>query len=150
MLGDALARFLKCMGHVVFRHYYIDDVGRQSSVVAYGYAKLGLPKPDEKADHFVGKIYTITSCLVEINRLKRAVELAKVSSSVDEVAKLNKELDEWVSIAAELEEKFPVLFGKLLAKIGEDENPEVEIKMPAPPPESDPAMVRALGINMAP
>jgi arginyl-tRNA synthetase len=127
MLGDALARFLKCRGHVVFRHYYIDDVGRQSSVVAYGYAKLELPKPDEKADHFVGKIYTITSCLVEINRLKRAVDLAKMASSVDEMAKHNRELDEWVSIAAELEEKFPVLFGKLLAKIGEDENPEVEI-----------------------
>jgi len=56
MLGDALARILKARGHMVFRHYYIDDVGRQSSVIAYGYAKLGKPKPDEKADHFVGKI----------------------------------------------------------------------------------------------
>jgi arginyl-tRNA synthetase len=77
MIGDALARILKCRGHVVSRHYYIDDVGRQSSVVAYGYAKLGKPKPDEKADHFVGKIYTITSCLVELNRLRRELELAK-------------------------------------------------------------------------
>jgi arginyl-tRNA synthetase len=127
MLGDALARILKYRGHTVFRHYYIDDVGRQSSVVAYGYARLGRPQPDEKADHFVGKIYTITSCLVEINRLKRALELAKAVSSLDEVAKINKEIDEWMSIAAELEEKFPALFEKLLAKIGEDENPEVEI-----------------------
>ena len=127
MLGDALARILKSRGHTVFRHYYIDDVGRQSAVVAYGYAKLGKPQPDEKADHFVGKIYTITSCLVEINRLKRALELAKAVSSLDEIAKINKEIDDWVSIAAELEEKFPALFEKLLAKIGEDENPEVEI-----------------------
>jgi arginyl-tRNA synthetase len=127
MLGDALARILKCRGHTVSQHYYIDDVGRQSSVVAYGYAKLGKPKPDEKVDHFVGKIYTITSCLVEINRLKGALELAKAVSSVEEVAKLNRELDDWVSIAAELEEKFPALFEKLLAKIGADENPEVEI-----------------------
>jgi arginyl-tRNA synthetase len=127
MLGDAIARILKSRGHTVFRHYYIDDVGRQSAVVAYGYAKLGKPQPDEKADHFVGKIYTITSCLVEINRLKRALELAKAVSSLDEVAKINKEIDEWMSIAAELEEKFPPLFEKLLAKIGEDENPEVEI-----------------------
>jgi len=37
MLGDALARILECRGHTVSRHYYIDDVGRQSSVVAYGY-----------------------------------------------------------------------------------------------------------------
>ena len=33
MLGDALARILECRGHTVSRHYYIDDVGRQSSVV---------------------------------------------------------------------------------------------------------------------
>jgi arginyl-tRNA synthetase len=127
MLGDALARILKYRGHTVFRHYYIDDVGRQSSVVAYGYAKLGKPRPDEKADHFVGKIYTITSCLVELNRLRRELELAKAVSPSDEVAKITKQIDEWMSIAAELEEKFPALFEKLLAKIGKDENPEEEI-----------------------
>jgi len=127
MIGDALVRILKCRGHVVASHYYIDDVGRQSSVVAYGYAKLGKPKPDEKADHFVGKIYTITSCLVELNRLRRELELAKAVSPSDEVAKITKQIDEWMSIAAELEEKFPSLFEKLLAKIGEEENPEEEI-----------------------
>jgi arginyl-tRNA synthetase len=127
MLGDALARILKSRGHTVFRHYYIDDVGRQSAVVAYGYAKLGKPQPEEKTDHFVGKIYTITSCLVEINRLKKALELAKTVPSLDEIAKINKEIDEWMSIAAELQEKLPTLFEKLLAKIGEDPNPEEEI-----------------------
>ncbi len=127
MLGDALARILEHRGHVVSRHYYIDDVGRQSSVVAYGYLKLGKPKPDEKADRFVGEIYTVTCCLVELNRLKRELELAKTASLSDEVAKINKELAEWALIATELEEKFPTLFEKLLAKIGEDENPEEEI-----------------------
>jgi arginyl-tRNA synthetase len=127
MIGDALAHILKCRGHTVFRHYYIDDVGRQSSVVAYGYAKLGKPRPHEKADHFVGKIYTITSCLVELNRLRRELELAKAVSPPDEVAKITKQIDEWMSIAAELEEKFPTLFEKLLSKIGKDENPEEEI-----------------------
>jgi arginyl-tRNA synthetase len=127
MIGDALARILKSRGHTVSSHYYIDDVGRQSSVVAYGYAKLGKPKPDEKVDHFVGKIYTTTSCLVELNRLTRELERAKAVSSSEEVAKLTKQVDEWMSIAAELEGKFPVLFEKLLAKIGEEENPEEEI-----------------------
>ncbi len=127
MIGDALARILKHRGHTVFRHYYIDDVGRQSSVVAYGYALLGKPQPDEKADHFVGKIYTITSCLVELNRLRRELELAKIASSPDEVAKITKQIDEWMSIAAELEEKFPTLFKKLLAKIGKDQNAEEEV-----------------------
>ena len=41
MLGDAVARMLKSRGHTVFRHYYIDDVGRQTAVTAYGYEKLG-------------------------------------------------------------------------------------------------------------
>jgi arginyl-tRNA synthetase len=127
MIGDALARILTCRGHTVSRHYYIDDVGRQSSVVAYGYAKLGKPKPDEKADHFVGKIYTITSCLVELNRLRRELELAKAVSPSEEVVKLNKQIDDWMSIAAELEEKFPSIFEELLAKISEEENPEEEI-----------------------
>lgn len=127
MLGDALARILECRGHRVSRHYYIDDVGRQSSVIAYGYEKLGRPKPTEKPDLFVGKIYTVTSCLVEINRLKRARELAALTNAVDDLAKVNKDIDEWMSIAAELKQKHPVLFEELTAKISLDENPEEEI-----------------------
>ena len=127
MIGDALARILECRGHTVSRHYYIDDVGRQSSVVAYGYKKLGRPKPTEKPDLFVGKIYTVTSCLVEINRLKRVRDLAAAVNSVDDLAKANKEIDEWMSIAAELKEKYPVLFEALMNKISLDENPEEEI-----------------------
>jgi arginyl-tRNA synthetase len=128
MLGDALARILKYRGHEVSRHYYIDDVGRQSSVVAYGYAKLGKPKPTEKADLFVGKIYTVTSCIVEINRLKKLREAAISVHNADDLVKANKEIDEWMSIGAELKEKYPVLFEALAAKISEDENPEEEIK----------------------
>ncbi len=127
MIGDALARILESRGHCVSRHYYIDDVGRQSSVVAYGYEKLGRPKPTEKPDLYVGKIYTVTSCLVEINRLKRARDLAIAVNSADDLAKANKEIDEWMSIAAELKEKYPVLFEALMRKISEDENPEEEI-----------------------
>jgi arginyl-tRNA synthetase len=127
VIGDALARILTCRGHTVSRHYYIDDVGRQSSVVAYGYAKLGKPKPNEKADHFVGKIYTITCCLVELNRLRKELELAKIASPSDEIVKLNKQIDEWMSIAAELKETLPALFNRLLEKISEEENPEEEI-----------------------
>jgi arginyl-tRNA synthetase len=127
MLGDALARILMRRGNEVSRHYYIDDVGRQSSVVAYGYAKLGKPVPDEKSDLFVGKIYTVTACLVELKKLKRQLELAKAIEPTEDVAKINKELDEWMTIAAELEEKYPKLFKALLEKISQDNNPEEEI-----------------------
>ncbi|MEM1565531.1 MAG: arginine--tRNA ligase [Candidatus Bathyarchaeia archaeon] len=127
MLGDAIARMLSARGHMVFRHYYVDDVGRQTAVIAYGYEKLGRPKPTEKPDHFIGKIYTLTSCLVEINRLKRELERAKMVSSQEEIAKLNRELDDWVSVAFELKQKYPDLFEKLLEKINEDPDPEKSI-----------------------
>ncbi len=128
MLGDSLARILEARGHKVFRHYYIDDVGRQTAVIAYGYKKLGKPKPEGKPDHFIGKIYTVTSCLVEINRLKKELERAKQASAAsEEIAKINRELDEWMSIAVELKERFPEIFEKLLEKIGKDEDPENEI-----------------------
>jgi arginyl-tRNA synthetase len=127
MLGDSIARILTCRGHNVSRHYYIDDVGRQSSVVSYGYIKLGKPTPTEKSDHFVGKIYTITACLVELKRLNRQLELAKTIEPSEETAKITKDLDEWMGIAAELEEKYPELFKALLYKIGADPNPEEEI-----------------------
>jgi arginyl-tRNA synthetase len=127
MLGDAIARMLKSRGHTVYRHYYIDDVGRQTAVIAYGYEKLGKPKPDGKPDHFIGKIYTITSCLVEINRLKRELERAKAVSATEEIMKINRELDDWVSVAAELKEKYPELFELLLEKTSKDEDPEKTI-----------------------
>jgi len=127
MLGDSLARILNARGHTVFRHFYVDDVGRQTAVMAYGYEKLGKPKPSEKPDHFIGKVYTITSCIVEINRIKRELERAKKASATEEIAKINRELDEWMAVAVELKEKYSELFEKLLEKISEDENPESEI-----------------------
>ena len=129
VLGDTIARLLKSRGHTVYRHFYIDDVGRQSSVIAYGYQKLGKPKPDGKPDQYIGKIYTVTSCFVEINRLKRELERAKVVSAEEEITKTTRELDDWVAVAAELKDKYPDLFEKLLTKIGEDENPETLIKI---------------------
>jgi arginyl-tRNA synthetase len=129
VLGDIIARMLISRGHTVYRHFYIDDVGRQSSVIAYGYQKLDKPEPDEKPDHYIGKIYTVTSCFVEINRLKRELERAKTVSSEEEILKITRELDDWVAVAAELKDKYPELFEKLLTKIGEDENPETAIKI---------------------
>jgi arginyl-tRNA synthetase len=129
VLGDTLSRLLRSRGHAVSRHFYIDDVGRQSSVIAYGYEKLGKPKPEGKPDQFIGKIYTITSCLVEINRLKKELENAKSVSAAEETAKITKELDDWVSIAAEMKDKYPTLFDELLEKTVKDKNPEDSIKI---------------------
>jgi len=124
MLGDAIARLLRSRGHNVLRHFYVDDVGRQSAVLAYGYEKIGKPEPDEKPDHFLGKVYTITSCLIEINRLKKELERAKAVSATEEITNINKELDDWISAAAELKEKHPRLFEELLEGVTKDKDSE--------------------------
>ncbi|MCW8802393.1 MAG: arginine--tRNA ligase [Candidatus Bathyarchaeota archaeon] len=126
MLGDAISRILKKRGHDISSHYYVDDVGRQSAVIAYGYTKLGKPKPDQKPDRFIGGIYTVTSCIMEVKRYKKAVESSKTSCPED-LPKLNRQLDEWVSISAEIKERFPELFGKLLDEINKDVDPEEQV-----------------------
>jgi arginyl-tRNA synthetase len=127
MLGDALVRILRSRGHTVFRHCYVDDVGLNTAAVAYGYQKLGNPHPEGKPDHFIGVIYTITSCLVEIHRLKREIEKAREHSSVEEVSKLQQKLDDWMSVAIDLEAKYPKFFNKLTEEIKKDENPESKV-----------------------
>ena len=127
VLGDALARILKAHGHAVFRHYYIDDVGRQMAVIAYGYEKLGKPKPSEKPDHFIGAIYAITNGIVEVQRLKKEIQRAREHLTTEEMSKLQWELDDWVSAAADLEGRFPRFFGQLLNEISKDEDPELGV-----------------------
>ena len=124
VLGDSLARVLRARGHQVSRHYYVDDVGRQTAVIAYGYEKLGKPKPEGKPDHFIGIIYTITSCIMEIRRLEHKIEDAKRLSANEEILALQKELDDWTSIAIDLEDRFGDLFSRLLDTISRDEDPE--------------------------
>ena len=126
-LGDSLARILKARGHVVSRHYYIDDVGRQSAIVAYGYKLLGKPKPAGKPDHFVGAIYAVTNCLLEIRRLKTLLNSQKDELTHDRVQRIKMELDDWVAVAVELQSKFPEIFNNLLEKFEKIENPEDEI-----------------------
>jgi arginyl-tRNA synthetase len=127
ILGDALTSILKARGDEVFRHYYIDDVGRQAAVVAYGYQKLGKPKPEGKPDHFIGEIYTITSCITEIDHLKEETRQAKELGATEEASRLQQKLDDWISVAAELNSRSPKLFDKLLKAVQEDENPEVKM-----------------------
>ncbi len=126
MLGDAISRILTKHGHEVSRHYYVDDVGRQSAVIAYGYLKLGKPKPQGKPDRFIGGVYAVTSCIMEVKRLSKAIKAAKNLDEQD-VKKLHRDLDEWISISSEMEQRFPKLFTKLLAEISKDSDPEEQV-----------------------
>lgn len=127
-LGDSLARMLKARGHVIARHYYVDDVGRQSAIAAFGYKLLGKPAPEGKPDHYIGAIYAITNCLLEIKRLKEAIKRLEIEEGMwDEVQRIRVELNEWVGVAAELREKFPGMFNKMLDAFKKIEDPEAEI-----------------------
>lgn len=126
VLGDALARILAARGHKVSRHFYVDDVGRQTAVVAYGYEKLGKPPLKGKSDHFIGLIYTLTSCIIEINRLKGDLKKERDTAS-ENAQKLHRQLEEWVVIASELENKHPKLFSQLLESIGREEDSETTV-----------------------
>jgi len=127
VLGDAIALILGARGHTIFRHYYVDDVGRQTAVIAYGYEKLGRPRPEGKPDHLIGSIYTITSCMIEIRRLKGEVERARERSATEETLRLQRELDDWMSVAVELEGRSPKLFGQLLEKTSKEEDSESRV-----------------------
>jgi len=117
VLGDAIARILKARGHRVSAHYYVDDTGRQIAVIAYGYKKLGEPKPIKKPDHFIGEIYAAASCIFEIQKLKKQSQVLKGSEEEEQIKKLKRDLDEWVSVADELQTKYAEVFEKLLKEI---------------------------------
>src|SRR5256884_2923556 len=125
IFGDTLARILRARGHSVTTHFYIDDTGRQVAQMAYGYKLLGEPKPDGKPDEFFGKIYSITSTLVEFDESKKRLNLLKKTNASDiDIVAVTKELDEWVGVAAELQSKHPVEFDLLNEKVGKDPDPQ--------------------------
>ncbi|TMI19603.1 arginine--tRNA ligase [Candidatus Bathyarchaeota archaeon] len=128
IFGDALARLLAARGHNVRTHFYIDDTGRQVVIMAYGYKLLGEPTPEGKPDHFIGKIYSVTATLVEIEELKKRLVLFKKTNASDtDLVATTKSLDKWVGVAADLQSKYPQEFDRLNKLISKDPDPEKSI-----------------------
>lgn len=128
VLGDTLARLLRARGHEVKVHFYINDVGLQVAVAAYGYDKIGRIKPKGKADHFIGLVYAMTNCIVEIADLKRKLkELDDKGVMGEERTRIANELSEWVGIAKELRDRDSELFDLLLERISFDSDPKRSI-----------------------
>ncbi len=129
VLGDALSRLLKARGHSVNRRFYIDDMGRQVSILAYGYRLLKEPEPQGKADHWFGRLYACTNCAVEIETTKRKLEQVGADSNrLEKRAELQKNLDEWVGIAAELETTDQELLTKVVRAVQAEPDPEKAIQ----------------------
>jgi arginyl-tRNA synthetase len=129
IFGDALGRLLAARGHNLRTHFYIDDTGRQVAIMAYGYKLLGEPTPEGKPDHFIGKIYSVTATLVEMEELKKRTALLKKTKGSDgDISATTKSLDEWVGVAADLQSKYPEEFDQLSKLISQDPDPENSIR----------------------
>lgn len=126
-LGDSIASIFEAVGHRVSRHFYIDDVGRQVSILAYGYKALGEPKVEGKPDVFLGFLYAVTSCILEVRRLKSKLEEAKAKGVEEEYRRIASQLDGWVGIAADLRSRNRELFDKVLEAVERDPDPDVSI-----------------------
>lgn len=78
VLGDTYARLLKRLGFDVETRFYVNDLGRQMAVLAYGVLVIrskGIKKPTNmKVDHWYGAIYALTNIIMELDRLKNEVK----------------------------------------------------------------------------
>lgn len=129
ILGDALVKLLERRGHIVRSHYYVDDTGRQSAILAYGFKLLGEPPIEDKPDHFLGRVYSITSCLIEVESLKKRIRrLSELGEEYHaEIRRMKAELDDWIGVAAELKGKYPRIFDILSKAIIDRDDPESEV-----------------------
>ena len=129
ILGDALARLLKARGHLVNRRFYVDDVGRQVSILAYGYRLLNKPKPEGKVDHWFGRLYACTNCALQVETTKKKLkQLIDEPANSDRRLELQRDLDEWVGIAAELETSDKQLFQRVVEAVRAQPDPEKDIQ----------------------
>lgn len=58
VIGDTLARLFRKAGHQVEVQYYVNDMGRQIAIVAWGFSHLDSSRKEgEKGDHHVARVY---------------------------------------------------------------------------------------------
>ncbi len=130
-LGDTLSRLLAARGHRVNRRFYVDDVGKQVAVAAFGFRLLGVDPLEEagrlsvKPDRLVGWVYAATQTLIETVAVKKSVEAAEG----DERAKLQNKLDSLLSDLARIESEDPGkdYFKRLLEAVTSLEDPEAAV-----------------------
>lgn len=131
-IGDTLARMLKARGHLVNRRFYVDDVGKQVAIAAYGFRILGVNPAEEsrmlgvKPDHFVGWVYAVTFSSIEAVELKR--ELDQITGG-EERSRKQVKLDDIMAALASLKERDPgSYFDRILAHVTAAKDNEAEIQ----------------------
>ncbi|HID90679.1 TPA: arginine--tRNA ligase [Candidatus Bathyarchaeota archaeon] len=129
VLGDCLARMLRARGHDVKTHFYINDVGRQVAIVAYGSSLSRVRRPrGVRADEWIGLVYAITSTLLGIRELKSQIESLRDKPGAElKLSKLRDDLYSYAATASELQSRNGELFQSILEGIERDEDPESSI-----------------------
>ena len=125
ILGDALARLIAARGHQVIRRFYVDDVGRQVSILAYGFKLLNKPAPKGKPDTWLGRLYAVTNCALQIETLRKKSD---TSPTEEEKGQVQKALDEWTGIAAELSSTHRDLFDSVFQAVQSQGDAEAEVQ----------------------
>ncbi|MHA1627655.1 MAG: arginine--tRNA ligase [Candidatus Baldrarchaeia archaeon] len=140
-IGDVFANVLEMAGGNVKRHFYVDDMGKQSVATAIGYKLLkdrGV-KPNRKPDLWMGIIYALMNAFLMVQEVKEKIwdlipETKKYSKNkyyisddelnlilkhkkIQKFKELKKEIIEWSSVLKSLEERFPELTKKLLKEV---------------------------------
>lgn len=86
VMGDTYARLLRKLGFSVETRFYVNDLGRQVAILAYGVKLIeskGVSRPERiKPDHWYGVIYALTNILIELSKLREEIK-GKLSELVD-------------------------------------------------------------------
>ena len=90
IIGDTIVRIFKAAGYNVESQFYLDDMGKQVAILAWGVKNLDpkdVPKSEyDKPDHQTVGFYQVTSKLMD--------EDEKVSKQIGEMVKRSEEGDE--------------------------------------------------------
>lgn len=69
ILGAHLAELFKAVGYEVRQHFFVNDLGAQIGLTAYGYVRVGHMEPKLKNDQWIGLIYAIMNTFNEFQKL---------------------------------------------------------------------------------
>ena len=70
MIGAHAARLIQSVGAEVKQHFYVNDLGAQIGLTAFGYHRVyNKIKPTMKIDHWIGSMYAIMNTLVELQKV---------------------------------------------------------------------------------
>ena len=127
ILGDCLAKLLKKRGHDVAIHFLVNDVGRQVAMTGYGWQLLGKPKPEGRAELWVGTIYAGVNVVNELTRLRKELRQAEERGRVNEIAEYQEEIEDYEKAVVELRNRFADVYDALAEKLPEIEDPVAEI-----------------------